>query len=236
MWDKNDIKEALKGMEYELAGLIMEFDKFTDMGAYAEHGISWDKNGIYVDGMICIETPNPRLAYIKIVRHCLDIIEEVDSFAFASYYVKRGQNYNNIRIKHGIVLGGEGFGYEWDGKKYLKFSSVGGVIIGANVDIGANTCIDRGTLGNTIIGNGVKIDNLCHIAHNVVIENDVMITAGCIIGGSARICRRAYLGIGAKIKNGITIGEGAVIGMGAVVLKDVPAGETWVGNPAKKLK
>jgi UDP-3-O-[3-hydroxymyristoyl] glucosamine N-acyltransferase len=96
-------------------------------------------------------------------------------------------------------------------------------------------CIDRGTLGDTIIGARTKIDNLVHIAHNARIGEDCMIVAQAGIGGSAVIGNGVFIGFGAKIKNKVTIGDGAVIGMGAVVICDVPAGETWAGVPARKL-
>ena len=128
-----------------------------------------------------------------------------------------------------------GFVRDDDGS-LVSFPHYGGVIIGENVDIGKHVAIDRGYLGDTVIGDGTKVDNLVHIAHNVVIGKDTMIVAGTIIGGSVSIGNRCFIGIGAMIKNGVSIGDDATIGMGSVVLKDVPPGETWCGNPAKKLR
>ncbi len=143
---------------------------------------------------------------------------------------------DNCCIKPGAVIGGEGFGFERDenGNKY-RFPQIGRVIIGRDVEIGANTCIDRGALSDTIIGDYTKINNLCHIAHNNVIGRNVTIT-GCVnISGSNVIDDNVWIAPHACIRGFIHLGEKCIIGMGAIVTKDVPAGETWIGNPAKKL-
>jgi UDP-3-O-[3-hydroxymyristoyl] glucosamine N-acyltransferase len=82
----------------------------------------------------------------------------------------------------------------------------------------------------------VKIDNGVHIGHNAHIGRESILTAHCVIGGSAKLGKRVWVGLGAQIKNQITVGDDAVIGMGAIVVKDVPAGVTVVGNPAKELE
>lgn len=140
-------------------------------------------------------------------------------------------------VKAGAVLGGSGFGFVKDdnGNK-IHFPQIGGLIIGHHVEIGANTCIDRGALSDTEIGDYTKINNLCHIAHNNKIGRNVTIT-GCVnISGSNIIDDRAWIAPNASIRGFIHIGEGCVVGMGAVATKDIPAGETWVGNPAKKME
>lgn len=140
----------------------------------------------------------------------------------------------------GDVIGREGFGYEYDdvNDELVSFPHRGDVIIGKNVRMGANTCIDRATLEGhaTVIGDGTKIDNLVHIAHNVKIGRNCLIVAGAVIGGSVTIGDRCFIGIGAMIKNKVKIGNDVTVGMGAVVLNDIPDGETWAGNPAKKLE
>lgn len=143
----------------------------------------------------------------------------------------------NCRIKAGAVIGGEGFGFERDenGNKF-RFPQIGRVVIGDDVEIGANTCVDRGALSDTRIGDHSKINNLCHIAHNNVIGCNVTI-AGCVnISGSNVIEDNVWIAPQACIRGFLCIGEGSVIGMGAIVTKNVPAGETWVGNPARKIE
>lgn len=139
-------------------------------------------------------------------------------------------------IKPGAVLGGEGFGFEKDaeGNKF-RFPQIGGLIIGDDVEVGSNTCIDRGALSDTIIGAHTKINNLCHIAHNNIIGMNVTIT-GCVnVSGSNVIEDDVWIAPNAAIRGYIHLGKGCVVGMGAVVTKDIPAGETWVGNPAHKV-
>lgn len=140
-------------------------------------------------------------------------------------------------IKAGAVLGGSGFGYERDesGNKF-RFPQIGQLIIGNHVEVGSNTCIDRGALADTIIGDYTKINNLCHIAHNNKIGRNVTIT-GCVnISGSNVIDDDAWIAPNSSIRGWVHIGKGAIVGMGAVVVKDIPTGETWVGNPARKLE
>lgn len=143
----------------------------------------------------------------------------------------------NCHIKDGAVLGGIGFGFEKDehGDRF-RFPQIGSLIMGDDVEVGGNTCIDRGALSNTIIGNHTKINNLCHIAHNNVIGENVEIT-GCVnISGGNVIDNNVWLAPNSSLVGYIHIGENAMLGMGAVAVKDIPAGEIWVGNPAKFLK
>ena len=139
-------------------------------------------------------------------------------------------------VKTGAVLGGAGFGFERDaeGNKF-RFPQVGGLKIGDYVEIGANTCIDRGALSDTEIGDYTKINNLCHIAHNNKIGRNVTIT-GCVnISGSNVIEDNVWIAPNSSIRGFVHLGEKCTVGMGAVVTKNIPSGETWVGNPARKL-
>lgn len=140
-------------------------------------------------------------------------------------------------IRSGAVIGTDGFGYfeNTDGIN-VRVPHFGGVIIGENVEIGANTCIDRGTLGDVEIGNHVKINNLCHIAHNVIIEDHVMIAALVNISGSVRIKKNVYISSGATIRNQVTIGANSLIGLGSVVVKDVEDDVVIIGVPGKKIR
>ena len=143
----------------------------------------------------------------------------------------------DVTVHAGTVIGADGFGYHPDeNKEWMKFEHLGGVQVGNGVEIGANTCIDRGTLGNTVIGDGTKIDNLVHIAHNVTIGRHCLIIAQAMIGGSCVIGDNAWVAPHASLLQKVKIGNDATVGLGAVVLNDVPPGETWAGIPAKRIK
>ncbi|MFM1977207.1 MAG: hypothetical protein RL145_2053, partial [Pseudomonadota bacterium] len=139
----------------------------------------------------------------------------------------------NATIHAGTVIGADGFGYERDvdGAMY-KFPHLGGVVIGDNVEIGSNSSIDRGTLGNTIIRDGAKIDNQVHISHNVDVGRDAVIIANSMVGGSVKIGDRAWLAPSVCIMNQRKIGEDATVGLQALVVKDVQKLETVMGAPA----
>ncbi len=143
----------------------------------------------------------------------------------------------NVKIHSGAVIGKDGFGYSKNEIGVLeRFPHLGGVIIEDDVEIGANSCIDRGTLGNTIIRQGAKIDNLVHIAHNVVIGRNSVVVAQTMIGGSVSVGDNAWIAPSVCIRDGVSVGDGALIGMGALITKDVPPREVWAGVPAKKLR
>lgn len=140
----------------------------------------------------------------------------------------------NCIIHAGVVLGAEGFGFEKDRDgSWTKFPQIGGIVIGDNVEIGANSCIDRGALVDTIIGNGVKIDNLVQIGHNVRIDENTIICGMSVVGGSTEIGRGCWIAPGCSILNGIKIGDDTFIGLGSVVLQSVPDNTKVFGNPAR---
>lgn len=144
---------------------------------------------------------------------------------------------DNCIIHAGVVIGSDGFGYAKDENGAVeKFPHIGGVIIGNRVEIGANSCIDKGALGNTQIQDGAKIDNLVHVAHNVIVGENAFLIANAMIGGSTVIEKGAWIAPSASVLQQLTIGANAIIGVGAVVTKNVPADETWTGSPAKPLQ
>lgn len=144
---------------------------------------------------------------------------------------------DNCIIQAGAVIGTDGLGCsrETDGT-LIKFPHLGGVIIGNNVEIGANCQIARGALSNTILSDGCKINGMCFIAHNCVLERNVWITGCTMLSGSTHVGANATIFSNVVVREQTNIGEGATIGMGSVVTKDIPSGETWLGNPAHKLE
>jgi UDP-3-O-[3-hydroxymyristoyl] glucosamine N-acyltransferase len=135
-------------------------------------------------------------------------------------------------VHAGTVLGADGFGYAFDGRHHRKIPQVGRVVVGDEVEIGANATIDRATLGETVVGRGTKIDNLVQIGHNTVVGADAIIVAQAGISGSCRIGDHAMLGGQVGLTDHVAIGTGAQIGSQSGVHRDVPAGAQVLGSPA----
>lgn len=150
-------------------------------------------------------------------------------------HVLRGVRMGRGVIVHsGAVIGADGYGFERDEQGTLvRFPHIGGVVIEEDVEIGANTCVDRGALDDTVIERGVRIDNLVHVAHNVRIGRDAAVIALAFLGGSSRVGARAWIAPSAMVREGVTVGDDALVGLGAVVTRDVDAGAVVMGNPAR---
>ncbi|NLW31585.1 MAG: UDP-3-O-(3-hydroxymyristoyl)glucosamine N-acyltransferase [Fibrobacter sp.] len=140
---------------------------------------------------------------------------------------------NNVIIQSGVVIGSDGFGNAREGSKYVRIPCFGNVVIEDGVEIGANTTIDRGNLEPTLIGKGVKIDNLVHIAHNVIVGEDTAIVAQVGISGSTVIGKRVILAGQAGCVGHIEIGDDAFVGAKAGISKSVPVRGKVTGYPAR---
>lgn len=138
-------------------------------------------------------------------------------------------------IGPGCVIGEPGFGFANGEAGLTRVPQLGRVILGERVEIGANVCIDRGTLDDTIVGRGVKIDNLVQIAHNVRIGENCVIAAQVGIAGSAVVGDGVQFGGQAGIADHIRIGDGARVAAKAGVMRDIPPKETWGGYPARPM-
>lgn len=140
---------------------------------------------------------------------------------------------DRVIIHGGARIGQDGFGYVPGPRGAEKVPQLGRVLIQDDVEIGANSTIDRGAIGDTVIGQGTKIDNLVQIAHNVQIGRCCLIAGQCGISGSVILGDFVALGGGVGIKDHLKVGTGAQIAAGSGLMYDVPAGEKWAGRPAR---
>ncbi|MDR1154060.1 MAG: hypothetical protein LBL04_05060 [Bacteroidales bacterium] len=139
-----------------------------------------------------------------------------------------------VTVNAGCVIGAAGFGFVRDENGIPhRFPHVGGVIIENHVEIGANTCIDRGSLGNTVIREGAKIDDMVHIGHNCTIGRYSYIISNAELGGSSVVGDYCWVAPSSTIINKARIGNRVTVGLGASVFRNIPDGETWLGYPAQ---
>lgn len=144
---------------------------------------------------------------------------------------------DNCYIKSGAIIGEDGFGFEIvKNKPPVKIPQIGSVVIGSNVEIGANSGIARGTLNNTIIENGVKIDDHVHIGHNCHVSSNTIITACVEISGSVNIGKNCWIGPNSSIIQKIDIGENSTIGIGSIITKNIKKNKKVMGLNSIDLK
>jgi UDP-3-O-[3-hydroxymyristoyl] glucosamine N-acyltransferase len=216
---------------------------------YAEprkHGISYDS--VIASGVYFRKKKSVYIAPFTVIEKGAVIEENVQIMSGA--YIGRncviGKNtivYQNAVIQNatigedcviysGASIGKDGFGYTRQEGKNVFIQHAGRVIIGNRVSIGANTCVDRGALTDTKIGDGTKLDNLVQVAHGVVIGKECFAASGVGIAGMAVIEDGAMLGGHVGVANKVRVGANAEIGAQSGLMRDVPAGEKWFGTPA----
>jgi UDP-3-O-[3-hydroxymyristoyl] glucosamine N-acyltransferase len=140
---------------------------------------------------------------------------------------------NDCIIHPNATIGADGFGFRPDPERGLvKIPQIGNVILGNNVEIGANTCVDRGKFSSTVLGDGCKIDNLVQIGHNSKLGKFCIMAGNSGLAGSVTLGDGVIIGGSASIKDHTTIGSGAIVGAGSGVVSDVEAGKTVLGYPA----
>jgi UDP-3-O-[3-hydroxymyristoyl] glucosamine N-acyltransferase len=140
---------------------------------------------------------------------------------------------NKVVLHSGVIVGSDGFGYVRDQGNIYKFPQLGTVVIEDGVEIGSNTTIDRGSLGCTVIGAGTKIDNLCHIAHNVKIGKNVIMAAQCGIAGSTVIGDNVTMSGQVAVIDNVTVGQNVSIGGQSGVIGNIEENSAIWGSPAR---
>jgi len=144
---------------------------------------------------------------------------------------------SNVVLHANTVIGSDGFGFMWNKEGEIeKFLHIGKVVIEDNVEIYPFSNVDRGTLSETIIKKGSKIDHFCHIGHNSKVGESSILTAGTTMCGGSEVGKGTWIGVNTIIKEKIKVGNNCLIGLGTLVTKNIPDGETWLGVPARKLK
>jgi UDP-3-O-[3-hydroxymyristoyl] glucosamine N-acyltransferase len=165
---------------------------------------------------------------VKIGKHC-----RIHPYAVIYDDVEIG---DYVTIHSGAIIGADGFGYKFRNGAHVKVPQIGNVKIEDHVEIGANTCIDRGALGSTVIGAGTKIDNLVQIGHNNKVGRHVIMCGQTGVSGSCTIDDYAILAGSSGIADHVTIGKGAVVLARSGVAGDIPPGAHYFGSPAKDKK
>ena len=154
-----------------------------------------------------------------------DVVIESDVTIYENVTIRKG-----TIIRSGSRIGGNGFEFSRFGDEILSIMSAGSLLIDENVEIQNNCCVDKGIFGITYLGKNVKLDNLVHVGHDVIISKNVFLTAGVILAGRVKIKDNSYLGPNCTIKNGLVLGKNSKISMGSVVTKNVNDNETVTGN------
>ena len=157
--------------------------------------------------------------------------DETNLFPNVTIY-HRSQIGKRVRIHSSTVIGADGFGYVFDSGIHRKVPQIGNVVIGDDVEIGANTAIDRAALGSTTIGHGTKIDNLVHIAHNVEIGDHSIICGQVGIAGSAKVGSYCIFAGQVGVAGHLKVGNKVTVGSKSGVMRNIPDGEMWLGYPA----
>jgi len=139
---------------------------------------------------------------------------------------------DRVILQSGVVIGSDGFGYAWTGKEHLKIPQTGRVVLENDVEVGANSCIDRGALGDTVIRQGVKLDNQIQIGHNVEVGPYSIMASQVGISGSTKVGAGCQIGGQAGIAGHLNIGDGVKLAAKSGVLGDLDTGGTYAGYPA----
>lgn len=199
----------------------------------AERKFSLTKAGYYIGENVEIGV-NSYIEPGVVIGH--DVVIGDNAFIKAGAVLKNCKIGDNFIAGENSIIGSYGFTMaDDDNGNKMRIPTLGNVMIGNHVEIGALANVSRGSAGDTMIDDYVKIDSFVYIGHDAHLHKNVELLAGAIIGGFVEMKEGSYAGINSSLRNRITIGENALIGMGAVVTKSVETNLTVVGNPAKPL-
>ncbi|MCW2118896.1 UDP-3-O-(3-hydroxymyristoyl)glucosamine N-acyltransferase [Flavobacterium sp. 7A] len=194
-------------------------------------------NGAKV-GAGCYIGPNVAIGENTVIYPNVTILDDstigTNSIIWSGTVIRERSHIGNDCIIHpNATIGADGFGFRPCPERGLvKIPQIGNVIIGNNVEIGANTCVDRGKFSSTVLGDGCKIDNLVQIGHNSKLGRFCIMAGNSGLAGSVTLGNGVIIGGSASIKDHTTIGDGAIVGAGSGVTCDIPAGKTMLGYPA----
>lgn len=223
--EDKDWGKAYRALETSKASVIFCSDK-----------LEFDDQSLPEKTLILV--PNPRLSFIRFLIGVFGESKfEIQDIGNGSYLYKGVRMGKGVKIFPLCTIGAPGFGFEIDEDgRWLHFPQLAGVIIGDNVEIQSLTNVDRGSLTDTIIGEGTKIDTGCHIAHSCRIGKNCIITAHTIVAGGVTIGDGVWVGLKTVILGGVTIGDKAFVGAGSLVTKDVPSNGRVMGSPARPIE
>jgi UDP-3-O-[3-hydroxymyristoyl] glucosamine N-acyltransferase len=143
----------------------------------------------------------------------------------------------NVRINEFNLIGGAGLGFvRDDDASLIKMAHIGSLIIEEEVEIFTHVNIDRGTISETRVKKGAKIDHHVHLSHNTVVGEHSIIVAHSVLCGGSQVGDRAWVGVGSIIKDSMKVGNDTIVGLGTVVTKNVPDNEIWAGNPGQRIE
>ena len=204
--------------------------------AVIERGVFWRKKRTnYVGQFATVERGAVIEPGVKIYPGAFigrNVVLGANTIVYSGAHIENATIGSDCVINANAVVGKDGFGYTRQNGKNVFIPHVGRVVLGNRVSVGANSCIDRGAMTDTIVGDGTKIDNLCQIAHGVVIGKECFLASGVGLAGGVVIGDRVLLGGHTGVSNGIHIGDDVEIGATSGVFRNIPSGQKWMGTPA----
>jgi len=201
-----------------------------------EHGVFFRKKStVYVGQFATVERGAVIEENVKIYPHAFigrNVVLGAGTVVYSGAHIENATIGADCVINANAVIGKDGFGYTRQEGHNIFIPHVGRVILGDRVSVGANTCIDRGAMTDTMVGDGTKIDNLCQIAHGVVIGKECFLASGVGLAGGTVVGDRVLLAGHVGVANGVHIGNDAEVGASSGVFRNIPDGEKYMGYPA----